>query len=100
MSTRNRLLPAVLRGLSVLAKGPVARHQTRRPPPEVKCMAARQDQTLQIALIVFAILLVIALGFVWYFHSTSQTQFARAEAAEKDRNDKQTQLNKFLDERN
>jgi predicted RNase H-like nuclease (RuvC/YqgF family) len=63
-------------------------------------MAARQDQTLQIALIVFAILLVIALGFVWYFHSTSQTQFARAEAAEKDRNEKQTQLNKFLDERN
>lgn len=63
-------------------------------------MAARQDQTLQIALIVFAILLVISLGFVWYFHSTWSTEYARAEQLATDNAQKQTQLNKFLDERN
>ena len=63
-------------------------------------MAARQDQTLQIALIVFAILFVIALGFVWYLNSGWSTEYARAEQLAKDNSDKQAQLNRFLDERN
>lgn len=63
-------------------------------------MAARQDQTLQIALIAFAILLVFALGGLWVFHNYWQTEYARAEQLKTENAEKQTQLNRFLDDRN
>lgn len=63
-------------------------------------MAARQDQTLQIALIVFAILLVFSLGGLWVFHNNWQTEYARAEQLKNENTEKQTQLNRFLDDRN
>lgn len=58
-------------------------------------MAARQDQTQQIALIVFAILLVLFLGLTYWFYKQSSDAFQQLSAMESEKNEAQTQFRRF-----
>lgn len=56
-------------------------------------MAARQDQTLQIALIIFAILLVVFAGFTYYFYKQYSDTNQQLAAMEGDRNEQRSAAN-------
>lgn len=56
-------------------------------------MAARQDQTLQIALIVFAILLVGFIAFTYYFYKQASDASQQLAAMTEDRNNQRSAAN-------
>lgn len=58
-------------------------------------MAARQDQTLQIALIAFAILLVLFVGLTYWFYKQSSDAQQQLTAMEAEKNEAQTQFRRF-----
>ncbi len=61
-------------------------------------MAARQDQTLHVALIVFAILLVLFAGFTYYFYKQYSDTTQQLEAMTTDRNEQRSAAGNRQDE--
>jgi len=56
-------------------------------------MAARQDQTLQIALILFAILLVVFAGFTYYFYKQNSDSLQQIASIQKDISEEKRRAN-------
>jgi hypothetical protein len=61
-------------------------------------MAARQDQTLHVALIVFAILLVLFAGFMYWFYKQASDTAQQLVAMEQDRNEQRSAAGNRQDE--
>lgn len=61
-------------------------------------MAARQDQTLQIALIIFAILLVVFAGFTYYFYKQYSDTSQQLAAMTTDREDQRSAVGNLQDQ--
>lgn len=61
-------------------------------------MAARQDQTLHVALIVFAILLVLFAGFTYWFYKQASDAAQQLAAMETDRNEQRSTAGNLQDE--